>query len=199
MDFRNKMTKLVMMAALALGLVSCGGNGNQQAAKPALPKQANESMVIRYIDDDSIEKNYNLAKDFKELTITMQNNLDAAQKVQQQNIQSLESEFQAKEKSNVYATDPNQAQADQARYQKAVNDAQSKLAEMKNKMDKTLQENSQQLHDSIFNYVAIYAKQKGYDMIISKSSAYYVDPKYDVTADVVKGLNQRYTKVAKKK
>lgn len=191
------MTKFVMMAALMLAAVSC--NQKQPQAKPTLPKQANESMVIRYIDPDSITKNYNLAKDFKELTITMQNNLDAAQKVQQQNLQNLESEFQAKEKKNVYATDQAQAQADQARYQKAVNDAQSKLAEMRSKMEKTLQENSQQLQDSIDNYVKIYAKQKGYDMILSKASTFYIDPKYDVTDEVVKGLNQRYTKVAKKK
>lgn len=197
MNFSSKMTKFVMMAALMLAAVSC--NQKQPQAKPALPKQANESMVIRYIDPDSITKNYNLAKDFKELTITMQNNLDAAQKVQQQNLQNLESEFQAKEKKNVYATDQAQAQADQARYQKAVNDAQSKLAEMRSKMEKTLQENSQQLQDSIDNYVKIYAKQKGYDMILSKASAFYIDPKYDVTDEVVKGLNQRYTKVAKKK
>ena len=197
MNFSRKMTKFVMMAALMLAAVSC--NQKQPQAKPALPKQANESMVIRYIDPDSITKNYNLAKDFKELTITMQNNLDAAQKVQQQNLQNLESEFQAKEKKNVYATDQAQAQADQARYQKAVNDAQSKLAEMRSKMEKTLQENSQQLQDSIDNYVKIYAKQKGYDMILSKASTFYIDPKYDVTEEVVKGLNQRYTKVAKKK
>lgn len=197
MNFSRKMTKFVMMAALMLAAVSC--NQKQPQAKPALPKQANESMVIRYIDPDSITKNYNLAKDFKELTITMQNNLDAAQKVQQQNLQNLESEFQAKEKKNVYATDQAQAQADQDRYQKAVNDAQSKLAEMRSKMEKTLQENSQQLQDSIDNYVKIYAKQKGYDMILSKASTFYIDPKYDVTDEVVKGLNQRYTKVAKKK
>ena len=197
MNFSRKMTKFVMMAALMLAAVSC--NQKQPQAKPALPKQANESMVIRYIDPDSITKNYNLAKDFKELTITMQNNLDAAQKVQQQNLQNLESEFQAKEKKNVYATDQAQAQADQARYQKAVNDAQSKLAEMRSKMEKTLQENSQQLQDSIDNYVKIYAKQKGYNMILSKASTFYIDPKYDVTDEVVKGLNQRYTKVAKKK
>lgn len=197
MNFSSKMTKFVMMAVLALAAVSC--NQKQPEAKPALPKQANESMVIRYIDPDSITKNYNLAKDFKELTITMQNNLDAAQKVQQQNLQNLESEFQAKEKKNVYATDQAQAQADQARYQKAVNDAQNKLAEMRSKMEKTLQENSQQLQDSIDNYVKIYAKQKGYDLILSKASAFYIDPKYDVTDEVVKGLNQRYTKVAKKK
>ena len=197
MNFSRKMSKFVMMAALMLAAVSC--NQKQPQAKPALPKQANESMVIRYIDPDSITKNYNLAKDFKELTITMQNNLDAAQKVQQQNLQNLESEFQAKEKKNVYATDQAQAQADQARYQKAVNDAQSKLAEMRSKMEKTLQENSQQLQDSIDNYVKIYAKQKGYDMILSKASTFYIDPKYDVTDEVVKGLNQRYTKVAKKK
>ena len=45
---------------------------------------------------------------------------------------------------------------------------------------------------------AILAKQKGYDMVLRKSATLYIDPKYDVTQDVIEGLNKRYNKVAKK-
>ena len=48
------------------------------------------------------------------------------------------------------------------------------------------------------NFINAYAKQKGYDMIVYKASGVYMDAKYDVTREVVDGLNKRYTKVEKK-
>ncbi len=192
------MNKLLMMAVLTVTVASCGDQ-KQEAAKPAMPKQTSEETAIRYVDADTLMARYNLAKDFNEAGITMQNNYDAAQKTQSQVIQSMENEFQAKEKKNVYATDPTQAKADQARYQKAVADAQKKLNDMQMNMTKQAQQNNQQLLDSINNYMKIYAKEKGYDMILNKAATFYIDSKYDVTDEVVKGLNKRYTKVAKKK
>ena len=35
-------------------------------------------------------------------------------------------------------------------------------------------------------------------MVLRKSATLYIDPKYDVTKEVIEGLNKRYTKVAKK-
>ena len=55
-----------------------------------------------------------------------------------------------------------------------------------------------QLNDSVENFINAYAKQKGYDMIIYKASGVYMAAKYDVTREVVDGLNKRYTKVEKK-
>ncbi len=203
MNLISKIGKFAMMIALVAGIASCN-NEKQNSTKPSAagaekPAQASESMVIRYVDADSIMAQYNLAKDFNEAGITMQNNYDAASKAQQKTIANMEQEFAAKEKRNVYATDPAQAQADQARYQKAVNDAQKKLGDMQNNMAKQMQQNQQQLNDSVENFLKDYAKQKGFDMILNKAATFYVDPKFDVTDEVVKGLNARYTKVAKKK
>ena len=36
-------------------------------------------------------------------------------------------------------------------------------------------------------------------MILNKAATFYVDPKFDVTSDVVERLNKEYTKVAPKK
>ena len=199
MKFSSKISTLAFVAALALSVVSCGNSDNKGGNKPALPKQDNESMTIRYIDTDSLLKQYNLAKDFDEASTNMQNKYDAAQKAQRQKVQALQAKFAEKEKNNVYATNPQQAQADQATLQKAANDAQNELAKLQESLAKEAEANQKQLTDSITNFLKDYAKQKGYDMIINKAAGFYMDEKYDVTDDVVKGLNERYTKVAKKK
>ena len=80
MNFIKHYTKLALFAAVVLmAATSC--NENQVAEAP---KSANgtalENLKIRYIDEDSIMANYNLAKDINEAMLRRQNQFDAAQK-----------------------------------------------------------------------------------------------------------------------
>ena len=43
-----------------------------------------------------------------------------------------------------------------------------------------------------------YAKKKGFDMVLRKSATLFIDEKYDVTKEVIDGLNKRYNKVGGK-
>ena len=43
-----------------------------------------------------------------------------------------------------------------------------------------------------------YAKKKGFDMVLRKSATLFIDEKYDVTNEVIEGLNKRYNKVGGK-
>ena len=52
--------------------------------------------------------------------------------------------------------------------------------------------------DSIDNFLKDYAKKKGFDMVLRKSATLYIDEKYDVTEEVIEGLNKRYNKVGGK-
>ena len=164
-----------------------------------MPKQANENMTVRYVDADTLLKFYNLAKDYNESATRMQNQLDALQKAQEDKIRNLQASFAQKEKNNVYATNPQQAQADQATYQNAMSAAQKAVANKQEEIAKILQENQKDLNDKINEFLKKYAKEKGYDMILNKAATFYIDPKYDVTSDVVEQLNKAYTKVAPKK
>ena len=65
-------------------------------------------------------------------------------------------------------------------------------------MQNELAQSQAQLLDSIDNYMKIYAKEKGYDMVIRKSATLYVDERFDVTDEVIEGLNKRYNKVSEK-
>ena len=77
------------------------------------------------------------------------------------------------------------------------NDAQNYLGNLQQSIATELEQSRTQVLDSINNFMKEYAKQKGYDMVIYKSAALYVDEKFDVTKDVVEGLNKRYVKVGK--
>lgn len=61
-----------------------------------------------------------------------------------------------------------------------------------------LAQQQQQLNDSIQAFIKEYNKTKGYDAILFKAAGVYFNPALDITDEVIKGLNERYTKVAKK-
>ena len=105
--------------------------------------------------------------------------------------------MQQKYKNNGYLTEES-FNADQAKLQKMQNDAQNYLGGLQQSIQNELGQSQIQLMDSINNFMKEYAKKKGYDMILRKSATIYIDSKYDVTDDVIEGLNKRYVKVEKK-
>ena len=105
--------------------------------------------------------------------------------------------IQSKYQNNGYLTQES-FNADQAKLQQMQVDAQNYLSKLQRDAQNEMQQYNIQLNDSIESFIKYYAKQNGYDMILYKASSVYVDPKYDVTNDVVEGLNKRYTKVEKK-
>jgi outer membrane protein len=62
--------------------------------------------------------------------------------------------------------------------------------ELANEQQKFLQA----LQDSLDNFLADYNKDKKYDMIVDKAAVLYAGKRFDITADVVNGMNRRYKK-----
>ena len=194
MNYKH-LTVFALAAALTLG--SCNEK-KQDTAKHSLPQGATEkAMTIRYVDGDTIMEKYNLAKDLNESMLRRQNQLDAAQQQRSTEINKFGSTMQQKYKNNQYLTQES-FNSDQAKLQKMQSDAQTYLGKMQQSIQSEYAQNSRQLQDSISNYLKVYAKEKGYDMVLLKSATLYADPKFDVTSEVVEGLNKRYNKVSKK-
>ena len=197
MNFIKHYTKLALFAALVLMMSAASCN-----EKPAeAPKAANgatvENLKIRYIDEDSIMANYNLAKDINEAMLRRQNQLDAAQKQRYNEISKFGNALQQKYQNNQYLTEE-AFNADQAKLQKMQNDAETYLAGLQQSIQNELNQSQIQLLDSIDNFMKDYAKKKGFDMVLRKSATLFIDEKYDVTEEVVEGLNKRYNKVGGK-
>lgn len=196
MKLTRHFAQLMMIAACAVMATSC--NQKPQETKPAnMPQAAIEKLTIRYVDEDSIMNNYNLAKDINEAMLRRQNQFDAAQTQKGNEINKFGTAMQQKLKTNGYLTEDSY-KADEAKLAKMQNDAQNYLGNLQQSIQNELMQSQTQLMDSINNFMNEYAKQKGYDMVLRKSATLYIDSKYDVTNEVIEGLNKRYNKVAKK-
>ena len=193
MNFIKNYTKLALLAAvMMLAATSC--NDKPAAEAPKAAGTALENLKIRYIDEDSIMANYNLAKDINEAMLRRQNQFDAAQKQRAGEISKFGNAMQQKYQNNQYLTEE-AFNADQAKLQKMQADAENYLASLQQSIQNELNQSQIQLLDSIDNFMKDYAKKKGFDMVLRKSATLYIDEKFDVTKEVVEGLNKRYNKV----
>ena len=189
-------TKLALFAAvMVMAATSC--NDKPAEAPKAAAGTALETLKIRYIDEDSIMANYNLAKDINEAMLRRQNQYDAAQKQRGSDINKFGNAMQQKYQNNQYLTEE-AFNADQAKLQKMQADAETYLGNLQQSIANELNQSQIQLLDSIDNFLKDYAKKKGFDMVLRKSATLYIDEKYDVTEEVVEGLNKRYNKVGGK-
>ncbi len=196
MNFVKHYTNLAMLAAvLMMAATSC--NDKPAEAPKASNAAAVENLKIRYIDEDSIMANYNLAKDINEAMLRRQNQFDAAQKQRGNEISKFGNAMQQKYQNNQYLTEE-AFNADQAKLQKMQADAENYLASLQQSIQNELNQSQIQLLDSIDNFMKDYAKKKGFDMVLRKSATLFIDEKYDVTKEVIDGLNKRYNKVGGK-
>ncbi len=194
MNFIKHYTKLAMLAAVVLMASATSCNDKPAEAPKAANGTAMENLKIRYIDEDSIMANYNLAKDINEAMLRRQNQYDAAQKQRAGEISKFGNAMQQKYQNNQYLTEE-AFNADQAKLQKMQADAENYLANLQQSISTELNQSQIQLLDSIDNFMKDYAKKKGYDMVLRKSATLYIDEKFDVTKEVIEGLNKRYNKV----
>lgn len=193
-------TKVAFFALVMIVFASCN-NGEKKEGNKAVASANPKSecqLTIRYIDEDSLMRNYNLAKDVNEAVLRNSSKLDAAQRQKAEEIQRFAAEMQRKYDSNGYLSQAS-FNADQQKLQRMQADAESYVGNLQRTMQNELQQSNIQLNDSIENFIKQYIKEKGYDMVLRKAATFYIDPKYDVTAEVIKGLNARYNKVESKK
>ena len=195
----RKLTKCAFIAALMMMVASCSQTekANTTTEKAAVAATGAEGMNIRYIDEDSLLSKYNLAKDLSESNLKLSNKFDAAQQQRATEINKFASEVQRKYQNNGYLTEES-FNVDQQKLNKMQADAQNYLARLQRDIESQAIQNNIQLNDSVNNYLKVYAKEKGYDMILRKSAAFFINEKYDVTDEVLENLNKRYTKVEKK-
>ena len=94
-----------------------------------------------------------------------------------------------------------QFEVEQARLSKLQQDLEALQARLSNSLQEEYQKEFQNLTDTIQSFTKTYAKAKGYDFILCKSSGIdnvlYANEAYDVTDEVVKALNKRYSKASK--
>ena len=157
----------------------------------AAPKSG-EGTKIAYVEVDSIMTQYTFCKEYSKILETKGNNIQKTLASKQQQLQAAAANFQQKIQQNAYTRE--QAEAIQAGLQKQNNDLQVLNQRLSAEFQTETENFNKALHDSLQHYLAVYNKDKKYSLIFSKQgdNLLYADKAYDITNEVVAGLNKAY-------
>ncbi len=187
---KNILGSMAMAAVAALSLASCNKSQPQVEAKSE--SKAPAELKVAYVEVDSIMTQYTFAKEFAGILEKKSQNIQSTIAQKGQALQSAAANFQQKIQQNAYTRE--QAEAIQAGLQKQNNDLQGLQQRLSNEFASEQEKYNKALHDSIAHFLAAYNKDRHYSIILSKSgdNLLYADKAYDITKEVVAGLNKAY-------
>ena len=193
---KNVFGALAIVAVLA----SCNNASPKMDEKPqAAGTESSTGMKIAYVEVDSLMTQYDFAKDY---SVTLQKKSNNARNTLTQKgnqLQAAVNNFQQKLNNNGF-TSREQAASVQNAIQRQQRDLQELQARLESELANETQKFNEALRDSLNNFLTSYNKDKKYDLILSKAgdNILFADHKYDITKDIINGLNKRYKPAAKK-
>lgn len=187
-----------VVGMISLAMVSC----NKQAPKveeKAAQTTTNAAMKIAYIEVDSIMTQYKFCKEYSLILEKKSQNIQNTVNAKGRSLQAAAAKFQQDIQNNKYTQQ--QAEAVQAGLQKQNADLQALQQRLGSEFQAETEKFNKALRDSIQNYLSVYNKDKKFSLILSKAgdNILYADKAYDITNEVIAGLNKAYKPVAKKK
>ncbi len=191
----------LMALALVLMFTQCTdnkSNGSTNNAPAAVSGPAN--MKIAYVEIDSLLTKYRFWNDLNEMMIKKEENIRTTLNEKAKDLDSEMREFQRKLENNGFAS-RERAEQENLRISQKQRDLQQLQEKLSNELQAENQKNSLQLRDSINSFLKIYNKDKGYSLIISNTgfdNLLYADPAFNITNEIVEGLNARYVPASKK-
>ena len=179
----------LLASAITLSMSSCDKSKTQE---PQTPQTAAEGMKIAYVEVDSIMTNYTFCKDYSLILQKKGQNIQNTLEAKQRQLQAAAANFQQKVQQNAYTQE--QAQSIGAGLQKQQNDLQVLNQRLSNEFQVETEKYNKALRDSIQHFLAEYNKDKKYALILSKAgdNILYANESYNITKDVIAGLNKAY-------
>ena len=177
------------LAALALIVLfsQCTGKADNQTATTSGQASGElTGMKIAYVEIDTLLAQYNFCIDLNEGMVKKSENVRLTINQKARELEKQKQDFQTK----VYN-----------RIAKLEQDLQALGNKLQSELMSENEKNSLQLRDSINAFLKEYNKTKGYSMIISNTgfdNLLYADSIYNITKEIVDGLNARYSSPAKK-
>lgn len=150
-------------------------------------------LRLAYVEIDSLMSQYNFCKDYTLLMNKKGENIRTTLAAKERALQTQAMEFQKKYESNAFTT-RDQVENAQRRLAQQEQDLHALNERLTTEFAAEQAKYNDEMRDSIQAFLKEYNKTKKFDYIISKAgdNLLLVNPKYDITKDVVKGLNKRY-------
>lgn len=189
------MKKYLFLAmSIALGLASCINNketGNEEVAETAETEAT--GLRIAYVELDSLMSQYQLYKDYEEVLTRKGTDIQNTLAQKQRKLESNATAMQRKYENNGFQTRDELERAQQSLQQQEM-ELQQLAAKLNNEFNEEQARINQEARDSIQAFLKIYNQTKKYDYVMIKAgdNLLIANPKYNITKDIVTGLNKRY-------
>ncbi len=194
--FSFYLTFVSCVAVLAIAFSSCT---QQQQTAPAKAEESSANgkvAKIVYINTDTLMSKYLLAIELNEAFLKTQEERRTDLNVRAKSLDQEVNEFQRKLQNNGFLTE---ARAIEARDQLLVKERNFRRLQ-EELMEKTAREQNElnkQLFDKLTAFLKVYSKAKGFDIVLSTQvggNVLFAVDGFDVTKEVVDGLNEEYRK-----
>lgn len=189
------MKKYLFLAmSIALGLASCSNNketGNEEVAQTAETEAT--GLRIAYVELDSLMSQYQLYKDYEEVLTRKGTDIQNTLAQKQRKLESSATAMQRKYENNGFQTRDELERAQQSLQQQEM-ELQQLAAKLNNEFNEEQARINQEARDSIQAFLKIYNQTKKYDYVMIKAgdNLLIANPMYNITKDIVTGLNKRY-------
>ena len=193
------MKKYMFFAAAAIvALASCNNETPKMDEQPVAAENNAGGMKIAYVEVDSLMTQYEFCKEFTLILQKKSNNARNTLNQKGQALQSAMQNFQQKLNNNGF-TSREQAEGQQAAIQRQQQSLQELQARLENELANETAKYNEGLRDSLQHFLAAYNKDKKYDLILTKQgdNILYAAKRFDITNDVINGLNKHYKSTLK--
>ena len=197
MNKKNIFGALALATVAAFTMTSCDKSKCQVDEKKVEGKQAVPSDVkIAYVEVDSIMSQYKFCKDYSLILQKKGQNIQNTLAQKQRTLEQAYMNFQQKIQQNAYTRE--QAEQIQMSLQKQNSDLQALNQRLSGEFQVETENYNNALRDSIQHFLAVYNKDKKFGLILSKAgdNLLYADKAYDITNEVIAGLNKAYKPAA---
>lgn len=184
------------IAVIAMGFLStsCANQAQNGAVVAANDSTAVGACDIAFIDVDSILVNYKLSIELNDAIMkkyaNMQSKLERDAKVLQKDIET----FQDKVQKGIFVT-AQRAEEEQQRLVMRQQEFERLQNEYSNQLAVEQQNMNAQLFEKISAYINKYNTPERYKFILTRTiggSMWYANESFNITNDIIKGLNEEY-------
>ena len=189
----KKYFTFMAFAAAAVLFAACGTKNEDETTKEPAQQEEAAGLKIAYVELDTLMSQYQLYKDYSEVLTRKGSNIQKTLAQKQRALESHAASVQKKYESNEFTT-RDEVERAQASIQKEQNDLAELADRLQNEFAMEQARINEEARDSIQSFLKRYNKSKKYDYVMVKAgdNLLIANPKYNITNDIVKGLNKRY-------
>lgn len=187
---------VLVAAVVALFAIFFSRKPANGAAEPIAAAVSGEALPIAYLNVDSLLTNYAFAQDASERLMQKQEDARLKLNTKARSLQNEMADFQRKLDNNAFLS-RDRAEKEQQRLIKKQQDLQELEAKLTEDIMLENQTLNMQLADTLTQFLQTFNADGRYQIILSntaKDNILMAADQYDITNEVIAGLNKRYKK-----